>query len=129
MCKENSVDVNCERDTIAIKEQYIVQRKENSIKKLRPDLAREWDYKTIVNQIKFTIIINQRKYIGFVLFADTNGNTKCVIEIIVLHAKKKSEELMSMMQRLAHSFIHLQMQKNYVIFLNWILKNKEATFL
>ena len=41
----NLVDVNCERDTIAIKEQYIVQRKENSIKKLRPDLAREWDYK------------------------------------------------------------------------------------
>jgi len=45
LCEETLVDVNCERDTIAIKEQYIVQRKENSIKRMRPDLVKEWDCK------------------------------------------------------------------------------------
>ncbi len=44
LCIETVVDVNCERDTIAIKEQYVVRRKENSIAKLLPDLAKEWDY-------------------------------------------------------------------------------------
>ena len=270
LCKENSVDVNCERDTIAIKEQYIVQRKENSIKKLRPDLAREWDYKrngkitpelvslgsnisfywicnncgnsfktspknrshgkgckicsrkiiksgtndvasvyphlaeewdfinnqydpshsiakksseyywlcnlghsypaTISNRLKgqgcpicngkkvlagFNDLLSQKPDLAKEWDYELNdckpnqihynNQSKKIHWVCSICGHKwqykvrnrnncpaceeKSEELMSMMQRLAHSFIHLQMQKNYVIFLNWILKNKEATFL
>lgn len=40
----DSTDVNCERDAIAIKNQYISIRKENSIATLRPDLVELWDY-------------------------------------------------------------------------------------
>ena len=41
---ETSVDVDCERDAIAIKNQYVILRKENSIAAVRPDLVVFWDY-------------------------------------------------------------------------------------
>lgn len=40
----NSIDINCERDAIIIKNQYISMRKENSIAAVRPDLVELWDY-------------------------------------------------------------------------------------
>ena len=41
---ETAVDVDCERDAIAIKNQYVALRKENSIAAVRPDLVVFWDY-------------------------------------------------------------------------------------
>ena len=41
---EEPVDVDCERDAIAIKNQYVILRKENSIAAVRPDLVVFWDY-------------------------------------------------------------------------------------
>ena len=41
---ETSVDIDCERDAIAIKNQYITLRKENSLATVRPDLVVFWDY-------------------------------------------------------------------------------------
>lgn len=38
------IDVNCARDAIAIKNQYIALRKDNSIASVRPDLISRWDY-------------------------------------------------------------------------------------
>lgn len=38
------VDVDCERDAISIKNQYVTLRKENSIAAIRPDLIDRWDY-------------------------------------------------------------------------------------
>ena len=40
----NLVDVNCSRDAIAIKNQYVRLRKENSVSALRPELVKYWDY-------------------------------------------------------------------------------------
>lgn len=39
-----SVDVDCSRDAISIKNQYVILRKENSIAAVRPDLVSRWDY-------------------------------------------------------------------------------------
>ncbi len=39
-----SVDVDCSRDAIFIKNQYVILRKENSIAAVRPDLVSRWDY-------------------------------------------------------------------------------------
>ena len=39
-----SVDVDCSRDSIAIKNQYVILRRENSIAAVRPDLVERWDY-------------------------------------------------------------------------------------
>ncbi len=39
-----SLNIDCEKDSIKIKEQYIIQRKENSIAAMRPDLINRWDY-------------------------------------------------------------------------------------
>ena len=39
-----SVDVDCSRDVIFIKNQYVILRKENSIAAVRPDLVSRWDY-------------------------------------------------------------------------------------
>lgn len=41
---QDIVDINCERDAITIKNQYITTRKENSIASIRPDLVEFWDY-------------------------------------------------------------------------------------
>ena len=41
---ETSVDIDCERDAIAIKNQYVTLRKENSLATVRPDLVVFWDY-------------------------------------------------------------------------------------
>lgn len=38
------VDVDCERDAITIRNQYVTTRKENSIATVRPDLISLWDY-------------------------------------------------------------------------------------
>jgi translation initiation factor IF-1 len=43
VCGEISVDVDCERDLITIKEQYLFRQDEVSLANLRPDLAKEWD--------------------------------------------------------------------------------------
>lgn len=43
ICGEVLVDVNCERDLISIKEQYLIHQNEISITHLRPDLSKEWD--------------------------------------------------------------------------------------
>ena len=40
----SQVDVDCERDAISIKNQYVTLRKENSIAAIRPDLIDRWDY-------------------------------------------------------------------------------------
>ncbi len=42
-CKLNII-VDCKRDAISIKNQYIALRKENSIATVRPDLIERWDY-------------------------------------------------------------------------------------
>ena len=44
ICFDISIDVDCSRDAIAIKNQYVLLRKENSIAALRPDLIDRWDY-------------------------------------------------------------------------------------
>lgn len=44
LCRHTVVDVDCFRDSIMIKEQYYIQRKERSIANIRPDLIIEWDY-------------------------------------------------------------------------------------
>ena len=41
---EENIDINCERDAITIKNQYVTMRKENSIAAVRPDLVQLWDY-------------------------------------------------------------------------------------
>lgn len=38
------IDVDCDRDAIKIKKQYVALKKENSIAFLRPDLIGRWDY-------------------------------------------------------------------------------------
>lgn len=40
----SQVDIDCERDAISIKNQYVTLRKENSIAAIRPDLIDRWDY-------------------------------------------------------------------------------------
>lgn len=37
-------DIDCAKDAIAIKDQYIILKKENSIASRRPDLIERWDY-------------------------------------------------------------------------------------
>ncbi len=44
----DNIDVNCERDAITIRNQYVSTRKENSIAALRPDLVELWDYEKMV---------------------------------------------------------------------------------
>ena len=44
ICADASIDVDCSRDAISIKNQYITLRKENSIAAVRPDLVDRWDY-------------------------------------------------------------------------------------
>ena len=39
-----SIDVDCSRDAIIIKNQYVSLKKENSIAAIRPDLVSRWDY-------------------------------------------------------------------------------------
>jgi len=41
---ETLVDIDCSKDAIAIKNQYVILRKENSVAALRPDLVNRWDY-------------------------------------------------------------------------------------
>lgn len=43
ICSENNVNVDCEKDQTAIKEQYIDSRKNNSIAAKKPELVSEWD--------------------------------------------------------------------------------------
>lgn len=38
------ININCEKDLIKIKEQYVTQKKEKSIAAIRPDLVDRWDY-------------------------------------------------------------------------------------
>lgn len=38
------VDIDCRRDVIAIKSQYMIRKKEKSIATVRPDLVSRWDY-------------------------------------------------------------------------------------
>ena len=40
----DNIDINCSRDSIKIKQQYVTLRKEKSIAALRPDLLSRWDY-------------------------------------------------------------------------------------
>lgn len=44
ICSNVSIDVDCSRDSIAIKNQYVILRKENSIATVRPDLIDRWDF-------------------------------------------------------------------------------------
>lgn len=44
ICVDIEIDVDCSRDAITIKNQYVILRKENSIATLRPDLIDRWDY-------------------------------------------------------------------------------------
>ncbi len=44
ICAGASIDVDCSRDAISIKNQYVILRKENSIAAVRPDLVSRWDY-------------------------------------------------------------------------------------
>jgi hypothetical protein len=44
ICFGVPIDVDCSRDAISIKNQYVLLRKENSIAALRPDLIDRWDY-------------------------------------------------------------------------------------
>ncbi len=41
---EQPIDIDCSRDAITIKNQYVTLRKENSIAAVRPDLVSRWDY-------------------------------------------------------------------------------------
>ena len=41
---EQPIDIDCSRDAITIKNQYVTLRKENSIAVVRPDLISRWDY-------------------------------------------------------------------------------------
>ncbi|MBO5452602.1 MAG: zinc-ribbon domain-containing protein [Clostridia bacterium] len=41
---DNSINIDCSRDAITIKNQYVALRKENSIATIRPDLVDRWDY-------------------------------------------------------------------------------------
>lgn len=43
ICGYVSIDVDCERDQISIKEQYVIHKKEKSITHLYPDLVHEWE--------------------------------------------------------------------------------------
>ena len=44
ICADASIDVDCSRDAISIKNQYVILRRENSIAAVRPDLVSRWDY-------------------------------------------------------------------------------------
>jgi DNA-directed RNA polymerase subunit RPC12/RpoP len=44
ICSDVSIDIDCLRDSIAIKNQYVILRKENSIAAVRPELVERWDY-------------------------------------------------------------------------------------
>lgn len=41
---DESIIVDCSKDAISIKNQYVILRKENSIAAVRPDLVSRWDY-------------------------------------------------------------------------------------
>lgn len=55
------IDVDCKRDAISIKNQYIAQRKENSIAAMRPDLISRWDYKANGSITPDTVTLGTRQ--------------------------------------------------------------------
>ncbi len=61
---ENSIDINCERDAIKIKNQYVSMRKENSIARVRPDFMQLWDFEKngLITPEMVTLGTGQRFY-------------------------------------------------------------------
>lgn len=58
------IDIDCERDAIVIKNQYVTARKENSIAAVRPDLVDLWDYEKngLITPEMVTLGTGQRFY-------------------------------------------------------------------